>query len=145
MIELYDVPPAVNLRRQRSSSLQTLPKAHIGRCGVLAHPNDIDGNAIKLLYKPLELECQPGSIFPRSDQQCTLRLGHYVAADNLRTHHTWYQKFWSKNNTLTSPLEFCFLSSTASESPRARFYWSGGLQVAEYPPPSAPRSGGCLT
>ena len=120
------MPPAVNLRRQRSSSLQTLPKAHIGRCGVLAHPNDIDGNAIKLLYKPLELECQPGSIFPRSDQQCTLRSGHYVAADNLRTHHIWYQKFWSKNNTLTSPLEFCFLSSTASESPRARFYWSGG-------------------
>ena len=51
-LKLYDVPPAVNLRRQRSSSLQTLPKAHIGRCGVLAHPNDIDGNAIKLLYKP---------------------------------------------------------------------------------------------
>ena len=116
-LELYDVPPAVNSEEAEVQLLADPPEGPHCHCGVLAHHNDIDGNAIKLLYKPLELECQPGSIFPRSDQQCTLRSGHYVAADNLQTHHILYQKFWSKINTLTSPLEFCFLLSTASESP----------------------------
>ena len=65
------------------------------------------------LCQPLELECQPGSTFPRSDQS-TLRLGHYVAADNIRTFHIWYRKFWLENNKLTFPLEFSCHWSFAS-------------------------------